>query len=117
MPAMARPADWLEPMHRPAIVGRVPEAALGGGERGNDTGGDPAHQRDAQRQLVADAVLQIAPGKRTPRRGEVEHKDQHHGFLRLEADHLLGINGRQRDRHRHAALVGHAQASSHMKSR
>ena len=50
-------------------------------------------------------VLPVAKGKRAQCRSNVEHKNQHHGFLLNKPDHLFGVDGRQRDGHGHAALV------------
>ena len=57
--------------------------------------------------LVADAVLQVAPRERAAGRGEVQHEDQDHRLLLLEADHAFRVDRRQRDRDGHAALVEH----------
>ena len=54
---------------------------------------------------MAEPVLDIAECKRTAGCCEIEDKNQHHRFLRLKADDLLGIDRRQRNRHSNAALV------------
>ena len=56
---------------------------------------------------MAQAVLHITQQQSPRKSRQVEHKDQHHGLLRLKTNHLLGINGRQRDGHGHPALIGH----------
>lgn len=57
---------------------------------------------DAQRQLVTQPVLPVAKRKRANHRSDIEHKNEHHGLLLHKADHLLGVDRRQRDGHRHA---------------
>ena len=53
------------------------------------------------------AVLYMAKDQGPDKSRDVEHKDQHHGFLRLKPDDLLGVNGGKGDSHRHPTLVGH----------
>ena len=50
-------------------------------------------------------VLRVAEAERADRRGDVDDDHQHDRVLRLEAHHLLGVDGGERDHRRHARLV------------
>ena len=53
-------------MHRPAITAATQNSAGAGGQHGEHRHHDPADQRDAERALVADAVLHSSRSANAP---------------------------------------------------
>ncbi len=51
------------------------------------------------------SVLGIPKHQGPNKRSHVEHKYQHHGFLRLKTNHLFGIDGGKGNGHSDTALV------------
>ena len=84
--------------------GRRPEHRVAVGHHRQRHHGDPAHQREAQRTPVANAIFQVAEQERAQSRRDIDHEEQHHGLLRLEVHHLFGIDSGERDHHEHASI-------------